>query len=70
VEIGSSATLVDSGHGEVLPATCRCSWIPKSESRPVNKTLFAVVEDETKIDAAYPRHRDVRGLGSPGPGSP
>lgn len=74
VEIGlTGATLVDSvGMGEVLvekvPVFAGFREV-LSESRPANKTIFAVVEDDATIDAAIRLLEDVCGpFGTPGAG--
>ena len=74
VEIGiTGATLVDSvGMGEVLvrnvPVFAGFRNV-LSESRPANKTIFAVVEDEAKIDEAVRIIEEICGpFGTPGAG--
>jgi nitrogen regulatory protein PII len=74
VEIGlTGATLIDTvGMGEVLTRDVPVfAGFRKllSESRPANKTIFAVVEDEAKIDAAIRVIEDICGpFGSAGAG--
>ena len=74
IEIGlTGATILDSvGMGKVLtrdvPAFAGFRDV-LTESRPANKTLVAVVEDEAKVDAALRLIEDVCGpFGTPGAG--